>query len=255
MAAQISARLSNPAALTSGEIAQTLRASRDAAANRPFHVSPSPTGMPGPEMLLGSDGRPTFLRTTTGFGTSSGQLNVVTFSHYTRQAAMYCDGTPAPGELVADYENLGGGWTVSVRHSVDGFEVLTPIFAALRGDVALADAGLAVIAGRMARGLRAPWSPPQPVTVEEKFPDGSSTRTLLPGGPMPADAAQTLWIDQQSLLPLRWSITMTNPSTATRIDYGMFLVADDSIDLRPPVGIEPTTCIDPRPVRLPRGPR
>ena len=249
--ADIRQRLASPSSLTADEIARVLAASRAAAANRTFHVSPSPTGTPGPEMQIGPDGGPVFIRATSGFLTSStaqpqGRVTVTTLTHYTRRMAMYCDGSPAPGELVVDYENLGGGWTLSVRHAVDGIELLTPIFAALKGIVPLVDGGSSVVAGRAARAFSAPWRPGE-IRTEEKLPGGGTVgRTLVPGGPAPPDAKQTVWIDLESLLPTRWGITMTIPQSAAPIDYGMFLVQDDRIDLHPPPGMVPPTCIDPR---------
>jgi hypothetical protein len=228
--ARIRERLANPAPLGADEITQVLDAARAAAAQRTFWVSSSFAGTPSLELLLGSDGRPVLIKVTSGIDTSGAaqparHVTVEVLTHYLRQPAVYCDGSSAPGELVAEYENVGDGWTVSMRHSVDGSGELTPISAALRGEVALVDAGALTIAGRVARGLKAPWNPREP------------------GGAIAPDAAQTLWLDVESLLPLRWSVTMAVTAGATPVDYGFFLVPDDTIELRIPAGVRPPRCI------------
>jgi hypothetical protein len=226
--ARIRERLANPAPLGADEITQVLDAVRAAVARKTFWVSSSFAGTPSLELLLGSDGRPVLIQVTSGIDTSgAGQparhVTVEVLTHFLRQPALYCDGSPAPGELVAEYENVGDGWTVSMRHSEAGPGDLTPISAALRGEVAFVDAGASTIAGRLARGLTAPWNPRDPDAVRAH------------------EAAQTLWLDEQSLLPLRWSVTMSVPVGAAA--FGFFLVPDDTIELRPPAGVQPASCI------------
>ena len=229
-ATQIRERLANPTLLSSDEITEVLEAARAAAAQKTFWVSSSFAGTPSLELLLGSDGRPVLIQVTSGIDTSGpGQpaqhVTVEVLTAYLRRPAVYCDGSAAPGELVAEYENVGDGWTVSMRHSVEGSEELTPPFAALRGEVTLADAGSATIAGRVARGFRGSWSPP------------------ASGRPLSPDAVQTLWIDEQSLMPLRWSVTTTVSPGVPPDDSGFFLIPDSTIDVRPPTGVQPASCI------------
>jgi hypothetical protein len=228
--ARIQERLANPASLSADEITDVLDAVRAAAAQKTFWVSSSFAGTPSLELRMGSDGRPLLIEVLSGIDTSGpGQparhVTVDVLTAYLRQPAFYCDGSPASGELVAEYENVGDGWTVSMRDSAEGSEELAPVFAALGGGMGFADVGAATIAGRVARGLRAPWDPREP------------RRLISP------DAVQTLWIDEQSLLPLRWSVTMTVPRGAAPVEYGFFLVPDDTIDVRPPAGVQPASCI------------
>jgi hypothetical protein len=197
---------------------------------------------------MDSDGRPKFVYTKSGFSMlSAGQSQpttgeLETFTHYTRQAARACDGSLLSGELVVEYKNSGRGWSVQAR-TVDVLEPLSPIFATLTGDIALFDSGRGTVAGRQARDLRAAWKPVD-VQIEERLPGGGlSRRGTIQAGPIPADAAQHLWIDEQTLLPLRWSITMTPPGAATPLDYGMYFVFDRSLDLRPPDGVGTPTCV------------
>ena len=145
-----------------------------------------------------------------------------------------------------EYQDTGRGWSVWSRN-LDIIEPLGPIFATLTGEVALTDAGHGTVDGRPARDLRAPWKPLD-IQIEERLSGGGiSERRTMPGGPIPADAAQHLWIDERTLLPLRWAITMTPPPAAAApaapLDYGMFFVLDPSIELRPPDGVPAPACV------------
>src|SRR5689334_17522145 len=102
--AAIRARLANPAPLDPSEISDLLQAAREAVAYRTLRLSMSPTGLPGPEVMMDSDGRPKFVYTLSGGiaqapGQRSVQTDVETFTHYTRQAARSCDGARVAGEL------------------------------------------------------------------------------------------------------------------------------------------------------------
>src|SRR5205085_462061 len=163
-------------------------------------------------------GRPLWVRGESGYDTVSGQalqgqpqpqqtsrhVDVVTLRHYTREAPIYCDGSPAPGELVVEYENIGGGWMVSTRHSIED-EELAPMFAPLGGEMSFEDGGREDVLGRQARRLQAPWAP-QDRQFEERLPTGAviTSRTFSAGPPL-AGALQALFIDEETLLPLRFA--------------------------------------------------
>lgn len=263
----IRAWLADSAPLQRQQIAEVLQAAREAIAYRTLRLSSSPTS-PGPELLMDSDGRPKFVQTMSGV---SGELawggvappplqppqpethvDVVTLTHYTRQAARYCEGSFTPGELVVEYRSVRGGWSVSARRSLERLEQLAPIFDTLTGDVPLSDAGHATISGRPARHLTSPWRP-QDNQIEERLPGGGVSQSgTIPREPVPPDATQHLWVDEQSMLPLRWSVTMTPPAAAP-FGYGMFFVYDRSIDLRPSEDVQAPTCIDSQRPRFPPG--
>jgi len=264
----IRAWLADSAPLQPQQIAEVLQAAREEIAYRTLRLSFSPTRTTGPELLMDSDGRPKFVQTMSGvsgelasggFATPSRQqpqpethVDVVTLTDYTRQAARYCDGSLAPGELVIEYRNVGGDWSVSARRSLGRLEQLAPIFDTLTGDVPLSDAGHATMAGRPARHLTSPWRP-QDNLIEERLPGGGISQSgTIPREPVPPDATEHLWVDEQSMLPLRWSVTMTPPA-ATPLDYGMFFVYDRSIDLRPWEDVQAPTCIDSQRPRFPLG--
>ena len=84
---------------------------------------------------------------------------------------------------------------------------------------------------RPARSLVAPW--PLPSDAQ-------------PASPLPPGVTQSLWIDTDSLLPLRWSISM--PAMSGRgmpaiPDYGLSFTYDPSLDVRPPDGVARPDCV------------
>src|SRR5262245_54239128 len=114
-------------ALTGAEVASVLEASRKAVSGRVMHLAYQPDG-PGPDFLMRSDGRPQYMRATSGRDfvsswagangtgrTESGHVDVSSFTHYTGSSARGCDGTPRTGELVIEFENTGRGWTAKAR--------------------------------------------------------------------------------------------------------------------------------------------
>jgi hypothetical protein len=150
---------------------------------------------------------------------------------------------------VIEYENKGRGWSVRARRSLEGAEPFGPAFAALTGDLALTDAGHGTVGDRSARDLTAPSKPPG-VQIDERSPGGFSEFRTIPSGPVPSDASQHLWIDELTLLPLKWSLTTTPQAATATVDYGWFFVYDRSIDLRPPDTLRVPTCVESR-VQIP----
>jgi hypothetical protein len=216
----------DPRALQQPEIAQVLMASREALANRTLHMAYVASGL-GPDVVMESDGRPAWMRLTSGVGYLP-HIDIVTVLHYTRTAARSCSGNPLEGELVIEYEQRTppGAWSVKAR-TRSGIEVGGPIFDMLSGATAVTSGGFrSVDGGRRARTFTAPWTTP-PGAV---------------GGPV--GASQSLLIDVESLLPLRWSITLP----ATRDDpalpeYGLSFTYDAAVDVRAPDGISAPDCV------------
>jgi hypothetical protein len=237
--------------LLPAEIAIVLTAAREAVSGMTCRLSYAPNG-PGPEVLMGADGRPRFVRATSGRDymssassgsftngrgattqfRQSGHVDVVTFTEYTGRPARKCDGTAADGDLVIEYEHLSSedGWKVTARTRTN-HESLTPLFDMLAGVTPVESGDRRAIGDRVGRALVAPWT----------LPPGTQ-----PGGPLPAGISQSLWIDTASMLPLRWSISM--PAMPERgipaiPDYGISFTYDSSLDLRPPDGVVPPDCV------------
>jgi hypothetical protein len=222
-------------ALTQAEIAQVLTAVRTALAGRTFRLSYQPGG-PGPEILMAEDGRPRIVRTVSGYTswsavTSNGapptttreyHPNVQDVTEFTQQPARRCDGSPINGEFVVEYRNDNEhGWTAKAR-SRTNMEIGAPIFDLLTAVTPVNDAGIKKLGDRGARAFVAPWSPPA---------------GAQPGGPMPANLTQTVSIDVETLLPLRWDVGAPALS-----GYGLSFTYE-TLDIRAPDGVAAPQCI------------
>jgi hypothetical protein len=241
--------------LTTIEIAAVLGASRRALTSKTFRVSSAPRGR-GPEVLMGPGGRPKTVRTTYGIeggfvggtpGTASSterrwREDIVSIVDYTGRPARRCDGSAEQGEMVIEYERRGttNGWAATARRRADrdlGPPGLAPVLEMLRGAAPLTSGERRQMGDRRARAFVSPWTAPPP--------DPRSQAPLLTGDPLPNvagdpvanDATQALWIDTASLLPLRWEV-----SRQGRVTSG-FDIAYESMNLRPPVGVDAPACI------------
>jgi len=237
--------LNTERSLQPAEIAAVLAAVREAVSGRTFRLSFVANG-PGPDVLMGANGRPRFVRAISGYdyrsgavgadgngnGTQSqqtGHVDVITFTEYTGRSASKCDGTPLDDELVIEYEHKStdDGWTVRARTRTP-FEFGATVFDMLAGITPVESGDRRSLDGRIGRALVAPW----------KLPAGTQ-------GGAPAGARQSIWIDTVSLLPLRWTLSMpVTPERKPAIpDYGLSFTYDASLVLRPPEATLATDCI------------
>jgi hypothetical protein len=234
--------------LQPAEIAAVLAATRVAVSGKTFRLSYVPNG-PGPEVLMGADGRPRFVRAISGYDYGSvdgsvdgngnrtqsqqnAHVDVVTLTEYTGRRARMCDGAPLGDELVIEYEHKSTDdrWTVKARTRTL-VEFAAPVFDMLAGTTPVESGSRRSFDDRIGRALAAPW----------EGPPGSQ-----PSVPLPAGASQSIWIDTVSLLPLRWSISMPAiPERGIRAnsDYGLSFTYDSALDLRPPDAILSTDCV------------
>jgi hypothetical protein len=248
-------------ALTPAEIVAVLNASRQAIAGRTLRMSYGTSGT-GPEVLMTAAGRPRLMRMSGGVmgGTVSGMVGGVvssgsnapppthtewredrtTIIDYTGRAARRCDGSAVAGELVIEYEHrsLINAWitTAHAETNETGVAPWTHMFRMLSGATPVTSGERKQIGGRWARAFVAPWTPSLAATA------GPSQHVELTGDPLPNVAGdpvprvmtQTLWIDTESLLPVRWETT----------DRGYDLVLTyEPIDIQPPAGVPPPDCI------------
>ena len=227
--------ISRSRALLDVEVVAVLEAERHAVDGRTFRLSYQPSG-PGPDIQMGPDGRARYIRMTSGleFGstsvtnggppvTQSGHKDVVTFLHDTRTVARGCDGTPRGDELVLEYENDGAGWRVKAR-TRSAMEINDAAFDMLAGQRPVTTGPVQHVGTRTVRPFVAPW----------QLPEGAL------GGPPPG-TVMALWIDIDSLLPRRWSLTL--PAAAGLPDFGVVFTYLDTVDLRPPTVIAAPDCI------------
>jgi hypothetical protein len=248
--------------LTTAEIGVALRASQQAIAGKTFRLSTVPNGA-GSEFLMGSGGRLRMFRMSGGLegGIVGGVVAacasppcpattppartewhdyVTTVFEFTGRPAHWCNGVAEPGELVIEYKHYQStdSWTASARAETQpglgpGY---TPVFDLLRGATPLLSGERRMIGNRPARAFFAPWTPPDDRGLVEVTGDP------LPNVPkivsrLPREETQTLWIDTESLLPLRWEAT--RPDTN---DYG-FAFTYEPIDLRRPAGVAVPDCV------------
>jgi hypothetical protein len=235
-------------ALQPQEIAIALAGAREAVAGKTCRLSYTPNG-PGPEVLMGANGRPRFVRGTSGYDYRSGALSgnsgngriqteqrghidLVTFTDYTGRSARKCDGTAVDGELVLEYERRSSDdhWTVTARTRTP-HDFAASLFDMLAGTTPVEAPPWRSSADRVGRAFVAPW----------KLPPGAQA-----GGPLPPGVTQMLWIDTGSLLPLRWSISipaMPEQGIPAIPGYGLLFTYDSSLDLQPPGDVAPPDCM------------
>jgi hypothetical protein len=219
--------------LVQAEVAQVLAAARAAMAGRTLRMSYQPGG-PGPELLMDADGRPHVVRAVSGYtswsgwasngstGTREQHVDVTEVTEFTRREAQRCDGSAAGGELVVEYRNENEkGWTAKARVRT-AREFASTIFDMLTGAAVVESGARQSIENRDARAFVAPWT----------LPPGA-----MAGGPLPAGVTQTLWIDVESLLPLRWDL-----GPRDRAAYRL-LFNYEALDIRPPDGVAAPQCI------------
>ena len=230
------------------EIAAVLAAVREAVSGKTFRLSYVANG-PGPEVLMGANGRPRFVRAISGYdyrsgavgadgngnrtqSQQSGHVDLITFTEYTGRSASKCDGTALDDELVIEYEHKSTDdrWTVRARTRTL-MEFAAPVFDTLAGVTPVESGNRRSFEGRTGRALVAPW----------KLPAGAQ-----PGGPLPEGVTQSIWIDTDSLLPLRWAVSipaMPERGIPAIPDYGLSFTYDASLVLRPPDAILSTDCV------------
>jgi hypothetical protein len=231
--------------LQPAEIAAVLAAVHQAVSGKTFRLSYVANG-PGPEVLMGANGRPRFVRAASGYdyrsgavgadgngnrtqSQQSGHVDVITFTEYTGRPASKCDGTALDDELVIEYEHKSTDdrWTVRAR-TRSPMEFAAPVFDMLAGITPVESGTRRSFDGRTGRALVAPWTLP----------------AAAQGGPL-AGASQSIWIDTVSLLPLRWTLSM--PVTPERVpaipDYGLSFTYDASLVLLPPDAILSADCV------------
>jgi hypothetical protein len=240
--------------LTNAEIAIVLAASRDAVAGTTLRFTSLFNGQ-GPELRLGPAGLPTAVRSVSTIeggmisvsadGTPPTSTHFVeevsTFIDYTGGAVRRCDGAIEPGEMVIEYVRRGAGrdWTATARRR-EANDVGGPgyagVFGMLRGTGSLASTQRGQIAGRPARAFAAAWVSPFTDTVQRTMLRGDPAPNVI-GEPAREESIQTLWIDAESLLPLRWEV-----NTRGERSHG-FDFTYEPIDLQPPAGVDAPSCI------------
>jgi hypothetical protein len=194
------------------------------------------------EILMGRDGFPQMVR-VRGRGESVASVTsetgtmrvfnlpdvIVSVFEYSRGPARRCNGGPVAGGMVIEYlMNLTTkARQVTAREPGPRDSELARPLEMLRATATLTSGGTRLVGERNARALVSPML--------------MSDNVVLTGDPAPNPAEfvpiQSLWIDTDSLLPLRWEV----------VQRQAFLGATDFIyeklDVRRPAGFAVPTCI------------
>lgn len=232
--------------LTTTQIATVLAAVRASIGGRTVRVAVAPDG-PGPDILFGSDGQPRVIRTSGGIegGFVGGDgfsvrwhTTVEAITEYTGKPARRCDGAALDGELVVEYRNENdSGWKARARTS-KGLGLIVRELVMLSPLPEMESGGMKTFGERKALSLVAPWTPP-PGTIHRDAVIGDPRPNAAPSlGATPRRASQTLWIDVESLRPLRWSASVPDGMTEA-----LTFTYDLSPEPQIPAGVTPPTCV------------
>ena len=226
--------------LTAAEVSRVVSGIRQALAGNTLRLVDKFQG--DPEILMGRDGMPRLVRfkgrgeSVAGITTETGTMRVfnmpdviVSVFEYSRVPARRCNGGPAASGMVIEYlMNL----TTKVRQ-VTARELgprdagMARPLEMLKATEILTSGENRLVGKRRARALVSPM--PMPGDV------------VLTGDPAPNPSEfvpiQSLWIDTDSLLPLRWEVFQRQARLGA-IDF-----VYERLDLQRPAGFEAPTCI------------
>jgi hypothetical protein len=148
---------------------------------------------------------------------------------YTSNAARRCDGDPATGEMVVVYllDVAAHRWTVRARESHPGDRAVLRPLELLTASASLESGETRLVRTRVARAIVSRMS--------------NAGGTILTGDPAPNPAefvpVQSLWIDTNSLLPLRWEVSQREAIVAA-YDF-----VYERLDFQRPTGVDVPTCV------------
>ena len=229
-----------PRPLTGAEVSRVVDGIRQALAGKTFRLLDKLRG--GPEILMGRDGHPRLVRvmgrgeSVAGITSETGTMRVfalpdviVSVYEYSRAPTRYCGGGSAASGMVIEYvlnltTNVGD---VTAREpGPRDLDVARPL-EMLKTPATLASGGNRLVGKRNARALISPLQIPDDV--------------ILTGDPAPNPAdfvpIQSLWIDTDSILPLRWEVHRRQ-AMVHAIDF-----VYDRFELERPDGFDVPTCI------------
>jgi hypothetical protein len=231
--------------LTAAEMDTVVRGIRQTLAGKTLRLVDGRYG--SREILVGPDGLPRMVRSigarpgerVSGVVTSDGVAvripedpeRFVMLIEYTVVPARRCDGATATGDTVVEYlmSLTTQVWTATARERVPGDMALARPLEMLRATASLKSGEARLIGTRAARAVVSPW------------PLFNAEARRITGDPAPDPAEfvpmQTMWVDTDSLLPLRWEVS----ERQAIIRDADFVHAP--LELQRPAGIQAPTCI------------
>jgi hypothetical protein len=157
------------------------------------------------------------------------QRRLVKLTEYTGVPAGRCEGAPATGEMVIDYlmNSSTHTWSVTARVKIPGDGVAARPLEMLRTAASLRSGERRLLGSRPVRAIVS-MSPPWKAADITGDP-----------APNPADfvPVESLWIDTDTLLPVRWEITVRQAVV------GEAEFVYERLDLRPPAGVKTPQCV------------
>jgi hypothetical protein len=232
--------------------ADRLAAARQAIAGKTFHAVFSP-GTATADVLMGADGRQRIIRwgasaieggIVSSDGTGSRWTDVwMHLTEYTGRPARRCgDRAAARGELIVQYEHKQSTnrWTATTMALASDAHLPSGVdqaLAMLRGTGRIANGERRRVDGRSAQEFIAEWKSP--------YDDPRAEPPVITGDPLPnvkgdpalEETIQSLWIDSESSLPLRWEVTRRG------IVQQGFAFRYERFGLRPPTGVTRPDCV------------
>lgn len=252
--------LNNPRPLTEREIASIVSLSQDALTDQLFSLTWIGRTDGGPNILMGSRAQPRIIHWAGEMvgGIVGGVVNAdgtaqetppirwrgpyITITDFTGRPAVRCGDSTPQGELVVEYklQPPANQWNVTARVHRAGDLVggpgLAPVFEMLQGTRPLSSGERRRINGRWARAFVSSWTPAQP-TIAEPVPLIGDPIPNVKGEPIPRVGVQTLWIDVETLLPLRWEAAFRSLS-----GHGFDFRYGAEVP-RPPAGLAIPECV------------
>src|SRR3954452_18768389 len=157
---------------------------------------------------------------------------------YTGTAVQRCGGDAVEGELAKERRDENEyGWKEIARAATGVAAAARPL-AMVSQLPRMESGGMKTFGDRRARAIVAPWTPPSG-TIERDAVIGDPLPNAVPRlGATPVRASQTLWIDVDSLRPIRWNASAPGgPTDALTFTY------DLSPEPKIPDGIAPPECV------------
>lgn len=210
------------------------------------------------EVVIGANSRPRFIRTqlsydagfvTGGTGgepvSSHWHVDADDIVEFTGRPVRACGGAARPGELIVEYTNEGGGWTAAARaHPKPRYP--HEIFDILEGAVRVESGDVQRIGDRAARAFLAPWT--LPTAAAQSTGPEAITGDPLPNVPRDTrvePARQALWIDVDSLRPVRWEAfrDSSRGAAAAQRFHRLTFDYDATLTIDRPAGISVPDCV------------